>query len=764
VNLLPVCYDRGPSGGDALILKEEFNIGPWRVEPQRLQLSSAGTSVTIKPKSMAVLVALASAEGQVMTRAMLLDQVWGDAEVTDDVLTQSIVELRRALGDDARRPKYIETIKRVGFRLIPAAERAASTLPAASRVSRLKLPMLAVCFTALVVSGWFFTQPEPAVEPLSLAVLPFVNYGDDDGHFADGVTEELLNSLGQLQNLKVLARTSSFALRNQDLTIIEIGRVLQVSYVVDGSIRRDGGRIRVAAELVATADGYQRWARSYEQDLDDVFQVQQQIAADIAQALALNLGAVADRTTTDDARAFDLYLAGKHHARLGDIARAVALYERAVTADPTYALAHAELAKTLVFFQENRAGVRQSGNNFAAQIQRAQVAAAAAETLAPRNVDTQIALAAIAVADGNTSSERQALQRALTLDPDSVEANMRLAALLESEGHYAQAVAHLEAAAASDPLNPELAADHARLIALFDGYQPAVARLRRLIDLGLSSPRLWDALLDLAADFGRYEDRVRSAVELEHSTPDAAWPKAQLGDAFTELGAFELADAWIAAAERVSPVEALKSRARWYAATGNLEAFANLSNEALSRPDAESAQMSPAVSAASGLSAIASINNHQPHRAISLLNRLLADSPTLHRRNPHQPVYVEVLLAQAMQDIDDAAGMQQALAVAFDQLSAAERAGITHYPWLTLTSATALQLSGNPDAASRAFEEAVEQGWRAWYLEQYASAKPLTEYASTIELIEADLARMRETVQREGLALPPPASDREDLQ
>lgn len=755
-NAIRMRAESDPARRERIDLKNNFRIGPFFVEPQRLTLSRDGESVTVKPRSMAVLVELARAGGEVVGRRELLDRVWGDAEVTDDVLTQCVVELRRALGDDARTPRYIETIKRVGVRLIPVADEATEVEP--PTVQRRFRAIMSFGLAGLVVLasiGVLIARLTQPVDPPSVAVLPFATYGSDDIHFADGVAEELIDSLAQIPDLRVPARTSSFAYRDRNMDVTEIGRRLRVAHLIEGSVRRSGNRIRVTAQLVETEDGYHRWSRTYEYELGDVFVVQRQIADDVADALAVSLGAVAAEPTTTDPRAYDLYLAGKHHARLGDIDRARGLFEEAIAIDPRYALAHAELAKVLTFFQENAAAVRQSGQNFERQIERAKAAANNALELAPDEADVHIALASIAVVEMDVDAELAALERAVALNPASVEAYMGLSSALAARRRYREAMAHLETAAELDPLNPELAVRHAGLIALFDGYDAAIARIERLIDLDLASPTLWDALVELAADFGRYEDRVRYAVELVRASPDAAWPKAQLGDAFTELGEFELADQWIAAAERISSIEALKSRARWYAATRDFESFARVATVGLSLDVDSSLAMTPAQSASTGLSALAALVMGQSTQAVPLLRRYIARSPTMWRRKPHTPIYALAVLARALKASGQEQEMREVLENAVGLIAEAEQAGIADHPWLTVTSATVYQLAGETDLASRTFRDAVEQGWRAWEIERFGLVQPLAGQDDSSRVIEADLERMREAVRRDELAVPP---------
>ena len=258
---------------------DDFLLGEATIRPSRGLIETAGAETRVKPKAMAVLVALARRPGEVVSRAELFAEVWSGQAVTDDVLTTCLVELRRALTDDARSPRYIETIPRRGVRLIASLGDVADNdgLPPQSRPQPRPLAFgrVALAFAAIVgaipvaIAAVLLVRdvPDPRdaaaleVAP-SLAVLPFVNMSEADeaDYFADGLSEELINRLSRLNGLSVTARTSSFCFKDQNVDLRDVGEQLSVGYVLEGSVRRSAEELRVTAQLIDVQTGYHLWS------------------------------------------------------------------------------------------------------------------------------------------------------------------------------------------------------------------------------------------------------------------------------------------------------------------------------------------------------------------------------------------------------------------------------------------------------------------------------------------------------------------------
>jgi len=209
---------------------------------------------------------------QVVTKEELIDRLWDGKAVGDDALTSCVQELRRALGDDPRHPRFVETRHRRGYRLLLPVAPAASESPATETAAPLP----------------------PLPDRASIAVLPFLDMSGDPGqeHFVDGITEDIITELSRFRNLFVIARNSSFAYRAKAVDVRLVARELGVRYVLEGSIRRAGPRIRVTGQLVDALTGSHVWAERYDRHVEDVFAVQEELTRAIVAALVPQLDGV----------------------------------------------------------------------------------------------------------------------------------------------------------------------------------------------------------------------------------------------------------------------------------------------------------------------------------------------------------------------------------------------------------------------------------------------------------------------------------------
>ena len=238
-------------------MAREFRVGDWLVEPDLNRITQAEKIIQVEPKVLEVLVCLANHPGEVLPKDKIIPAVWSDTYVTDEVLTYSISELRKAFGDDARNPHIIQTIPRKGYRLIAPVVQLA---PAA--------------------------KPQP-----SIAVLAFSDMSPekDQEYFCDGIAEEIINNLAHLKGLRIASRTSSFAFKGKSEDVRTIGRKLGVATVLEGSIRKAGNRLRITVQLIGVEDGYHLWSERYDRELKDVFAIQDEISRSVAAALRITL-------------------------------------------------------------------------------------------------------------------------------------------------------------------------------------------------------------------------------------------------------------------------------------------------------------------------------------------------------------------------------------------------------------------------------------------------------------------------------------------
>ncbi len=300
-----------------------------------------------------------------------------------------------------------------------------------------------------------------ADERPSIAVLPFADMSaeGDQVYFADGMSEELLNALAKVRALRVAGRTSSFAYRNVERDLREIGSELGVRYLVEGSVRKQGDRLRITAQLVDANDNFHVWSETYDRTLDDVFAVQEEIAEAIAKELQVSLGVGdGDRLVapTGDLEAYDLYLTAKARMRErgAGVREAVRLFENVVARDSSWAPGWAGLAQaySLIPFYETGAGVGPvTAADWGPPLAAAERAAKRALALDPRVAGADVALGSVYRDRWDWEPAEAHLLRALEIDPDDVEAHQQYADLLAAMGRSDEALRSIRRAAALDP-------------------------------------------------------------------------------------------------------------------------------------------------------------------------------------------------------------------------------------------------------------------------------------------------------------------------
>jgi len=462
-----------------MTLRSGFTLGDWTIHPLEGRLVNDDDERRIQPKSMDVLLCLANAGGAVVERDKLLRDVWGDRAVTDEPLTRCIGELRRGLGDTRSDPEYILTVPKRGYRLLhlPVAlvdEKVAdggqdhprpTLAQQALRTATLK--KIAIGFGVLILAALVQIGVERVLDsspienasiteadPRSIAVLPFVDMTakQDHAYFGDGLAEELINLLAKNSDLLVVARTSSFSLRDASMSAQEIAQQLQVKHVVEGSVRRDGDNFRITAQLIIADSGYQVWTETFDETSGDIFLIQDRIAEQTTVALQANvMGGIAEALRTDP-QAYELYLQAKYRAQQGskdDFERAVEFLKAALTIDPDYAPAWAQLAD--VYSNLGGQGLWDWDEGF----KLAHEAALRAVEVGPEHPGGYQQLAWIAHRyNGDLDVSMQHMQKALALKSWDIDILRNAAVLLLQVGRLNKAIEVLEYCAARSPIDP----------------------------------------------------------------------------------------------------------------------------------------------------------------------------------------------------------------------------------------------------------------------------------------------------------------------
>lgn len=398
------------------ISKVEF--GPFRLDAAKRVLWRGGQVVALPPKALDLLVALVEQRGDVVTKEQLMQRVWPDTFVEEANLSVNVSALRKALGDQPDGRPFIETVSRRGYRFA-APE-----------------------------------TPEPSGLP-TLAVLPFIalRRGKDDAYLGAGLADALITRLGSTG--RVVVRPTSAVLRYADRDPREAGRELQVDAVLEGKVQRRGGRLRITVQLVPLRAGTAAWAETFDEDVTNVFAVQDRIAGQVARALDLRLGAPErerlTRRHTDDAGAYEAYLKGRYFwSRFtGEwLERALGFFREAAEKDPGFCLPHAGLADAYLVL--GFSGLVSPKDAWALAGEEARKALAIDDGVA----DAHVSLAYVHLfQDWDWRRAGAELERAVALSPNSVAPRHWRALYLDMLGRFDEAGSEIARAQELEPLS-----------------------------------------------------------------------------------------------------------------------------------------------------------------------------------------------------------------------------------------------------------------------------------------------------------------------
>jgi TolB-like protein/Flp pilus assembly protein TadD len=383
----------------------------------------------------------------------------------------------------------------------------------------------------------------------SIAVLPFINTSDDKAneYFSDGISEELLNLLAKIPELRVAAQTSSFSLKGKGLQISQVRDILKVSHVLEGSVRKSGDQVRITAQLIKTSDGYHLWSETYDRKLDNIFVVQDEIAAAVVKQLKVRLLGDTPTVKETDPEAFALYLQARQLGRQStarDWEQSIALYKQALAISPGYSAAWAELSD--LYSRQSNKALRPFDEGFTL----AREAAEKALEIDPENANAHAGLGRIVLsADHEFAKSAQHFEQALALEATNPDILLEAAFLARSLGRLDEAIALLEYVVTRDPVNSVC---HYRLGTTYlwaRRLDVAIASLR--IALSLSPGRIaahWS--IGVALLLSGKPDAALDAMQQE---TDEGWRTAGLVMAYHALG--QVAESNVALVEMIETME-----------------------------------------------------------------------------------------------------------------------------------------------------------------------------------------------------------------
>ncbi len=527
-----------------------YRFGPFALSLRARELSKQGSRLKVRPQPFQVLVVLLEHGGGVVTREELRARVWRADTFVDfeHGLNTAIKELRATLSDSATEPRYIETIPKVGYRMIVEVESAepeggpkaaievekevppsrevvlsgdsgwpgtgrekAQEKPPTNLARRIAGVVVAILVIAGMGIGIKWMREREAIKRevaklaaaktgrVMLAVLPFQNLTGETGqeYFSDGLTEEMIAQLGLMdpEHFGVIARTSVMHYKSTQENVEQIGRELGVQYLLEGSVRRDGDTVRVTAQLIQAGNQTHLWSRQYDRQLSDLLTLQSELAREIGDEIQVTLGQspkgtssrAASKAPASSYESHDLYLKGRYYWNKrteAGLLQAAQYFQEAVQKDANYAYAYAGLADTFALLGT----WRWLPSNEA--MPKARAAALKALQLDESLAEAHASLGLIAEQyDYDWQTAEREFRRAIELDPDYATGHQWYAEYLSLQGRFDEALAESERARQLDPLSLIIATDHGVILYYSRQYDRAIEQFRVVREMEIDFPR-----------------------------------------------------------------------------------------------------------------------------------------------------------------------------------------------------------------------------------------------------------------------------------
>jgi TolB-like protein/DNA-binding winged helix-turn-helix (wHTH) protein/tetratricopeptide (TPR) repeat protein len=576
-----------------------YEFGEFQLDALRRVLSSRsdGNTLQVTARVFDTLLYFVEHAGQLLEKRTLLDALWPNAAVEEGSLTHTVHALRRVLGEHPDDHRFIVTVPGRGYRFVGdvrtrAVEAPVPAVPTAqARRTRLHDGrLLALMLLALAVGAGASLFPRSADDVRrttgdprtpSIAVLPFVDMSAEgnQAYFADGLSEEILNFLAQSAQLRVIARTSSFSFKDRNVDIATIASELDVTHVLEGSVRRSGERIRITAQLVDAGSSAHVWSETYDRDVEDIFAVQRDIAAAVAESLNITLTGkdLAASVQANSPRAFERYLQGRYffHRRGGaeDLARARSYFEQALTIDPTYARAWVGLAGTYWVESEEPMSEEtllkwrdaiERGLRFAPNLPEAHVRAAqyhwkngdlyrGNEHFArARALDSsdQLVLAVsagYAMVEGRLDEAIAFQRHAVAVDPLAASYRGNLGTFLMADGEWEEAKVEFEKALALSPLSLDYYAQIAQILIVQQRFAEALSAIAKVPE-GRARLQCLALVHHAMGNVPAGDAALASLITLAETSDSDLLLKLAIADVYAFRGDSDAAFKWLASA------------------------------------------------------------------------------------------------------------------------------------------------------------------------------------------------------------------------
>jgi len=530
----------------------------FRLDTANHLLWRDGDRVSLTPKSFDVLAYLVEHVGRVVTQDEILEALWPETYVNPEVLRKNIQEIRKALGDLPDNPEFIETLPKRGYRFIaPVTDESAAepdlptSLPMEERAREQtaeagatpfdleshsgkrmlwKFAIIPVLVVAVAAIGAYFRPARSVANATSsnntsIAVLPFADMSPakDQEYFSDGLAEQLINDLAKVSGLKVVGRSSAFQFEGKNEDVRSVGRKLGVANILEGSVRKEGSRVRISVALTKVDDGFQLWTETYDREINHIFAAQDEIARAVTGALQVKLLSPSSRELSPGSRsinpeAYQAYLQGQYFTARGqderDLDRALSYANQAIRFDANYASAWAQRSQVL----ETMARIGRSENTEG--YRRARESAEKAIAFDPSLAAGYLAMSMVQMNhDWDWEGADTSLKRAGLLEPGSSEVLRNRAYLARELGRVDEAIQLYEQAIGLDPLKANFYLALGYELYVGARYRETQAALQRAQDLNpqlsslhltrgqilLSEGRPQEALAEMENDTGEWQ-------------------------------------------------------------------------------------------------------------------------------------------------------------------------------------------------------------------------------------------------------------------
>ncbi len=557
----------------AMQMHKQYVLGEFELEPDSRRLSRNGEKIHLTKKPFSVLLYLIENRERMVSRQELLENFWDGHEVYEETLTKCVGAIRKALNDNTDEPRFIHTHWAEGYRFIyPVEERhpdfeierirgvkivveetdepeleKSILLPEKSvrRNSRLIFAVSAVAIVAIGLGAWYWQKAKTVSAPIeSIAVLPFVNQSgnSDIEYLSDGMTETLINSLSQIPNLNVKARSTVFYYKGKEISPQKIGEELKVQAVLLGRVVQRGNDLKLSLELVNTQTQDVIWSETYNRKQSDLVALQSEIAQDVLSKLKIRLTGADEqklaKKSTQNVEAYQLYIQGRYEWNkfsFDSLKKSIPLFERAIQKDPTYAMAYSGLADSYVNLGVDYISAHDT-------MPQARVAAIQAIALEDSLAEAHTSLGSYKMFyEWDLTGAEEEYRKAISLDPKYGNARHFYSHCLQFSGREAEAIRELKTAVELEPLSLVNNSELGWAYYLAKQHDAAIEQLHKTIKLDPSFSNSYFLLGLVYADKGNFAEAVAALREGQRLSPD--WLELQAVLAYTYASAGERGEA-----------------------------------------------------------------------------------------------------------------------------------------------------------------------------------------------------------------------------